>query len=506
MFLRVGNTGLILAPGSAPRLYSFGAAPPPPPPPEGLTHTVSATYVDSSGVVQDVAFSPASNPGITIPQYAHLRLSASGCLSVETDADTELEAWSALGHSWDSGEGLSGTWQYGGGDRNLVDHDPINAHVYTTAGTFTLRHWARDSAGRQSLASLTVTVTARSGGTLITEGGSWPTWVSNTVYRLAAGTNHTAKGAINLSGLHNVVILKDGAESDPIVGTVNWHNVFVSNALQTRTRGCVLVGIDASNVSDGITGSLFCGSVFGRARQYNMGAAEWYWINQASTQTERDNIRRPRGNFFWSAGLVNSNSTNYCYIGESADFTSVDTDWEKTAGTSAEHVFRGWFRRLILRNSRFRSESGTALMSYNKLQGSNNGTTLDVWPADDRLGVWNGAIFRPVAGQYVLSRNVYGASGANNSVGTNIEVMPENNEALPAQAIEMASVNNNVWFVSSFVGLSVAFHGRNMRYFNNRLTLGAGGEVPYVTSLRPVRVPAGWDGPYITTAPPVVIK
>jgi hypothetical protein len=200
---------------------------------------------------------------------------------------------------------------------------------------------------------------------------------------------------------------------------------------------------------------------------------------------------------------MNSNGTNYVFINEVKNLIGRNVDFNKTAGDTGSHVFRGWYDGLDLSSCRFRS--AVSLMSYNKIQGAENGSTFDVWPSDDTMGPWNGSLNRPVCRKIALRKNVYGASGSNNSVGTNIEIMPENNDAAPDQAIEMSSVEDNVWYVTSFVGMNVSFDGRFHQYYNNKLNLGAGGETPYSTNFRTNRIPPGWEGPYLNLARPVVV-
>lgn len=470
----------------------------------GLTHTVTVEYVDGSGVKQTATATPDAGAAITLPLGSPVWIDATASRSTETNADTEGEAWTGLGHRIDSGEALGGTWSLSGAAKDVVTGPGVAGHVYTTAGTFTLRHWLRDSAGRQSFADFTVTVPSLAAGTDINTGGSWPTWASNTVYNLASGTDHTAKGAINLSGLHNVVIRKTGSGADPIVGAVNWHTVNISASAQSRTRGCRLIGIDAASVNESSVGSLYCAIVGGRCRSYETSADQYYWENEASTQTQKDNICRVRGLALWNCGEINSNSSNYVLIFSAKNLTARNVDFRKTTGDSGQHVFRGWFDGLDLRHNRFRSS--VALMSYNKITGADNGATFDAWPANDTLGVWNGALYQPVCRKIVLAGNVYGASGSNTPAGQDVELCPENDDApSPDQAVEMAALEDNVWYAASTSGLDAWFSGRNIAYVNNKANLGAGGEISYTPNARLNRTPSGWNGPYVTSARPVVV-
>jgi hypothetical protein len=496
-FFKIGEVGIALGGG----LYTIdlstgggGVA--------GLTHTVTVEYVDGSGVKQTATATPDAGASITVPLGSPMWLDATASRSTETNADTEGEAWTSLGNRFDSGEALGGTWSLSGAAKDVVTGAGVAGHVYTTAGTFTLRHWLRDSAGRQSFADFTVTVPAMAAGTDINTGGSWPTWASNTVYNLAAGTDHTAKGAINLNGLHNVVIRKTGAGADPLVGAVNWHTVNASDVAQSRTRGCRLIGIDAASVNESSVGSLYCAIVGGRCRSYETSADQYYWENEAATQTAKNNICRPRGLTLWNCGEINSNSSNYVLIFTAKNFTARNVDFRKTTGDSGQHVFRGWYEGLDFRHNRFRASVATS--SFNKITGADNVSAMDAWPADDTLGVWNGALYQPVCRKIVLGGNVYGASGGTTPSAQEIECCPENDVGASGdQALELIAIEDNIFFQTTDV--QVWFSGRHMQHYNNKYNMGAGAEVPYSYDVRLLRTPSGWEGPYPNSARPVVV-
>lgn len=502
--LRVGDIGVLYMPGgfqladlSAPTGGGSGSV-------AGLTHSITVEYVDGSGNLQTATATPDTPASITLPLGSPMWRDATACLSVETNADTEGEAWMALGHRFDSGEALGGTWSLTGAARDVVTGAPVAGQVYTTAGTFTHRHWVRDSAGRQSYADITVTVPSLAAGTDIATGGSWPAWASNTVYNLAAGTDHSAKGAINWTGLHNVVLRKTGSGADPIVGTVNVHATGRSTTAQTRTRGCRTIGIDVGSVDEGRMGSLYFAVVQGRCRRYEPAATQYFWENEASTQTEKDNIRFARGMTLWDCGEINSNSTNYVSIDTAKNFTARNVDFRKTTGDSGQHVFRGWFEGLDMQYCRLRASASSS--SYMKITGADNGTTFDSWPADDKLGIWNGALYRPVCNRIAICNNIFGASGNGEPTAQDIEICPENDvEGEPRQAITLATLDDNIWYVASAENVNAYFGGSFIHRHNNKSNLGAGGEMSYVDGTRYNRVPAAYQGPYGTSARPVVV-
>lgn len=497
-FFKIGSVGISFGAMSKAFEFSGGGLPT-----DGLTHTMTIQYVDASGVLQTVVATPSSATVISVPLGSPIFFDSTASTSVDAISDSEGESWVTTTHRYDTGEGLSGTWSLTGANKNVIIGAGILGHVYTTPGSFTFRDWFRDASLRQSLLNVTINVSDLAAGTDIAVGGSWPTFVSNTVYNLAAGTDHTSKGSLNLNGLHNVVIRKTGSGADPIVSQVNWHTANISSSVEARTRGCRLIGID-SRVSESSVGSLYCSIVNGRCRQYDTSADEYFWDNEAVGQTQKDNIYRTRGLALWNCGEINSNSSNYVLIFAAKNVVARNVDFHKTTGDAGQHVFRGWFDTLDLRLNRFRSS--VPLMSFNKITGADNGTTFDVWPSTDRIGVWNGVKYLPVCRKITINGNIYGASGSVTPTGQDIEICPENDDApSPDQAIEMASLESNVWYTASTSGVDAWFSGRYIQYFNNKVNLGAGGEISYNTNARVNRTPPSFQGPYTNADRPVVV-
>lgn len=502
-FFRIGDTGFIINAGfplSSIALASGGGGGSV----AGLTHSITVEYVDGSGVLQTATATPDAPASITLPLGSPMWRDATACRSVETNADTEGEAWMALGHRFDSGEALGGTWSLTGAARDVVTGAPVAGQVYRTAGTFTHRHWVRDSAGRQSFADITVTVPALAAGTDIPVGGSWPTLVNGGVYNLAAGTDHFAKGFADFTGLHNVVFRKVGEGADPIIAGITLHATGRSTTAQTRTRGCRTIGIDVGAVNEGRMGSLYCAVVQGRCRLYEPSDPKYYWENEATTENEKNNIRFSRGMTLWDCGEINSNSTNYVSIDTAKNFTARNVDFRKTTGDSGQHVFRFWGEGLDIQYCRLRASSSSS--SYMKITGEDNGAVFDAWPSDDRRGLYGGALYRPVCRKIAICHNIFGASGNGEPTAQDIEICPENDvNGEPHQAIELASLEDNVWFITSATNVNAFFGGRYIQRFNNKSNLGAGGEMSYVDGTRYNRVPAAYQGPYGTSARPVVV-
>lgn len=502
-FLRYGDVGLIIKEGFAISAIALaaggggGATP-------GLTHTITAETVNPAGTLVTATATPDAPAALTVGLGVPLWFDATASRSVATDADTEGEAWMGLGNRFDSGEALSGTWALTGASKNVVTGPGIAGHVYTTEGTFTYRHWLLDSAARVSFADFTFTVPSLGAGTDIAVGGAWPTLVDGGVYNLAAGTDHSAKGDVDWTGLHNVVFRKVGVGADPIISGIKLHNTGRSDVVQTRTRGCRTIGIDVGTVNEGRTGSLYCAVVQGRCRVYEPSATQYQWENEAATQNEKNNIRNPRGFALWDCGVMTSNSTNYVLIHVAKNLIARNVDFHKTTGDGGQHVFRFWGDGLDFRHNRFRSSVATT--SFNKITGADSGSTTNAWPSDDTLGPWDGALYWPVCDRIALVGNVYGAAGSTLPGAQDIEICPENDVgASPAQPIKRAAFENNVWQQATTTGADIWMGGSYIHYENNKVNLGAGGEIAYTTGVRYNRVPVAFQGPYDSTARPVVV-
>lgn len=501
--LRTGTTsqGLLFtaASASAVTFQSVG-------PTEGLTISVVAEYVDTDGDLQTATADSSTTPTISGVAPFYVWFDVSGSRSVSTDANTEGKAWTNMGYRFDSGEGIAGNWSLTGLPKNVVEGAPVFGHLFTEAGSHVSTFWVRDSEGRQGSVTVNMNISAPGAGVDVAEGGSWPTITDNMVLNLAAGSNHSGKGTLNLSGRYGVRIRKTGVGAGPIVSRINWDNRFVESSPVARTRNCSIQGINVPVVGESPIGSLYCSLVDhpGTVRHAAESLTYW-WETGTTTENQKNNIRYSRGTCWWNINEMVSDPDNggYVLIWGAKNCTFRNVDFNKTVGLNNSHVFRGGEDGFDMRYNRFRVATQT--MSYNKIQGWNNGSTFDTWSPEDRVGVWNGAQYQYVCRKMAVEHNIYGAAGSNNTVGTNIEVLPENNDLEPAQAIEMISVANNIWYTASWVGMNNSFSGRNLYFYNNKLNLGAGTETPYDTGERPNRIPSGWDGPYVNAARPVVV-
>jgi hypothetical protein len=501
MLLRPSGSdhGLLLA-RTAPYLRSINlAAAAPPPPPTGLDLQVIAEWVDADGVKQTATAD--NNGSITITGLAPLRVwfDASGSRSdSEDDAST---AWTSMNYRFDMGEATGETWSLTGDSKDVYEGAPAIGHVYEEPGTFTKVLTVRSTSGLQGSLSITVEVGARGAGTDVALGGSWPTMVSGGVYNLANG-DHSAKGQIPWNGMHNVLV-RAQAGATPTVSNQYWDSRGITDSVLSRTRACAFQGITIPKLYDGLSGSLYCSVVGGHLERYEGEPIGWYFANQSSTENERNNLRYPRGLALWDCGvMVSRGGDHYVHIGSSKNFTLRNVDLNKTSGDTGQHVFRGQLNSLDIRSCRFRVASGASTQAYIKVHGFDN-STFDEWHADDRYGVWNVGAYNYVAEKISINGCILGASGSNNSVGSNFELMPENNDSgPPPQGVRYVSVERVNWYATS--GQGIGMSGQAFQYHDNKHNLGAGSEVSYYTNNRPNRTPAGWGG-YVNSARPTIV-
>jgi hypothetical protein len=97
------------------------------------------------------------------PSLVANRTSGVAPLAVVFDAwGTTSTASSKPGHEcffhWNYGEPTLGNWEYSGKSKN-TDRGPVGAHVYETAGTYTVTLYVQDPDGTTSSATTTITVT-----------------------------------------------------------------------------------------------------------------------------------------------------------------------------------------------------------------------------------------------------------------------------------------------------------------------------------------------------------
>lgn len=125
-----------------------------------------------------------------------------------------------------------GTWAYSSKPKGNQIGGPVAAHVYETPGTYTASVRAQLPNGQYQDRFVTVVVEdpdtywttgGRSTVTISTTTGAWSTWASNTRYLLTAGLDYTARGAINIRDIQNVLVARTGSGADPIVSNLRFN-------------------------------------------------------------------------------------------------------------------------------------------------------------------------------------------------------------------------------------------------------------------------------------------
>lgn len=343
-FYRINGQGLAIS-SSGVFAIDLGS-----PPPSGeITPELRVEFVDGSGNLQSVVVeSGVTSITGTAPFMMHLDASgtrlptayaAQGAITNE-----EAYAWLMGGYRLNSGEGIAGTWQFGGGDINEHTGAPIFGHVFTQTGTHTVRLKIRDALANEQTVSFTVTVNAPAAPTIIeTSAGSWPAWVSGTHYALRAGGDYTSFGAIDLRERHNIIISKTGAGADPIVSEFRPDGRNVINAPEASwslSRGNRTLDIDVGVFAEGGVQFIHCGVVRGRCRTFREGIKDFYYDNDTFNADTRSSVRRARGLFLWRCGVMETGSSNYVMIGGARHRHIADVDFVMTTSVGSVAVLR----------------------------------------------------------------------------------------------------------------------------------------------------------------------
>jgi hypothetical protein len=466
---------------------------PPAPDPEGIEASLLVEYIDQSGNQQRTTVASGSTT-ITGTAPFLVGFDATASRSESEGCDTVFGAFHLMGYRFNFGEGLGGNWPIVATPLDEYLGAPITHYAFTEIGSHTVRMRAKDPDDREQTITLTVVVEDPGAGTNISEGGSWPTWASNTVYNLAAGTDHSAKGNIDLNGLHNVLIRKTGEGADPIVSNFRPDARTLSGSSITQTKHCRLWGVDCASMTWGAHGHLYCGVIEGRCRTLGWAPGEYQWDHDVDTEQKALNLRWPRGCFFWRCGEINANAGGHIIITSGRSMVFRGVDLHKNSGGSGTHLMRGIYDRLDI--SHCRVWSTATVVTYMKIQGGGGG---DDWPENDVVGIWG--VGREILGtKYCnIRENQFGVSGDTNPDG-NVQFEPESNDTeLPDQYASISCYEDNVWFEATQAGANISLGGRSLMARNNLLNMGAGSNHGVTTSFNPNRIPDGWDGPYITS-------
>lgn len=474
-----------------------------------ITPSMTVEYVDASGTFQTASVASDGSTSISgiAPFLVHFDAKASrGALS---NNNTAWGAWNNLGFRLNYGEARGGTWPHG--QNNSRDEDfgaPIWGHVYETVGTHTTRLRVRDTNGAESTLPLTVNVAAPPAATIIEPGaGSWPTWVSGTHYQLRAGANYTSFGTLNLRRVHNVLISKIDAGADPIVGQVSIGDETVSDlsSARDRTRHVRLLNIDISRYYNGIYGGLHCGAVNGRVRRAGTSNPRFSYEWQATTPTQRGQIRYPRGFFLYNTGLM-SEFEHDGYAMAAGIYRGMHSQgvlFQRPASSSAGsfgHVIRDTHHVSSFRNCQiFGVPSAGPFTHYFKAQADgviewSDGANGDLIGPVAGGPTFDGGGLKPANTFVVLESLRLGAVGEQAPNAAALTISPQNADPIGDELHDFVTVENIVFDRSS--GGDMFLGGSNLTIRNARHSLGTGSYVGVTSSFRLERVPDDRDGPY----------
>lgn len=479
--------------------------------PDGLTLQLAARYVDYDGNRQVAVADNTTIPTIYGVAPFQVWFDGTASVSVATTANTPGKAILGLNSRFNSGEGLGGTWSLTGGARDILEGPgAYNCHVFTTPGTHRVASTRVDYEGRQGTIYMDVVVVAPTVNVVdVAEGGSWPALSNHMVIRLAAGSDHTSKGALNLNGYNDIKVVKHGVGADPIVTAINFDTRNIVHTATTRTRNCSIDGINAGSIGESSIGPLHC-TVLNLSNPfiYNTSGLAWDWqVNLDNSDiTARNNMAYTRGLAFWNCtGGMESRGDFYVYITQARDVCVRNTRLLKDLGNSGQHVLRGDYHGLDLAHSLLLASADAS--SAIKLTGFENDDEPDEWDEEfDRYGVAStGVLYKPLAQKLMVKHNIIGAPGADNFTGLVCEALPENDEiSSPNQASEMVVFYGNRR--ASNTATALWMRGKDTMEYDNRINNGAGDSFGVAIDQRGNRVDPTRDGPnHVNVAPPEFI-
>lgn len=496
--------------------------PPPPPPPSGaVTPALTLSYLDGDGVRHRTPVIDGVTT-ITGPAPFSVTFDAGGSLSTASDANTADLAFVNLKYLFNFGENRGTTWATTGRPTDTERGGPVAGYTFETVGTHQPAVQVTNSLGQQSTITCTVVVTALGAGTDMTP-DVLPAFVNGGVYNAPAGGTWPNIGS-HLNGLHNVTIRKVGSGADPYFPEVNLESRNEPDGTVTRTRGIRFLGCDVGKVTCGNLGFDYCSFTNGWVRCVELptwySAAEQAYSNRDTrTPDQGRNVRTPRGLFLQSTGVLGqpAGSDYVMFVDGLQELHLRGVTLRKTTG--GQHILRGVLYRSSIRNC-IEEATGETPTSINKLQGwdctlglslpSNTGTP-DEWPEDDTVVAFNpvapGGDGKPnrmlglPSWMVCWSDCILGPAGTSQPT-TNFGVGPENNiPDQPAQGAGRIAVDHcysgftTPWYEPSATGKAIRFDYRYGGPDGTQFTVAEG-------THQPLRVPAGWDGPYFTGVRP----
>lgn len=508
-FYRIPQAGsddvLLLISPTGVRAGTVAAAPEPPT--GEIVPLVIAEYVDTAGVFHTTAVTSGSTTinGVA-PFMMHIDASGSrfptAFAAQSSITDEDAYAYLMGGYRINYGEGLGGTWPFGGVSRDEDTGPPIFGRVFTTVGNHLVRIKMRDTIGNEQTVSFNVNVTAPAAPTIIeTSAGGWPTWVSGTHYALRAGENYTSFGVIDLREKHNIIISKTGTGADPRIGAFlpdgRW-SIDAPEESWVLTRGVRTLDIDVGVFDEGGPQALHVGVIRGRCRTFTGGSMEYFYDHNAPTNNARSSIRQTVGMFFWDCGEIVRGASNYVMIGFAGHrhIIGCDLHMDTPAGASVS-VMRTYDHESSIRHCHFRNSTQDGQMqTWIAMIGMSGGLSYPDYvaiPWQAQIGASDGSGFLKVINRKHCVHNcIFGRPA----------------DPWPNAAAAIGGTANTSW-ISELYGIEDSFinkneptnYGQNQNvvtaghyHFRRNVKYATGGDLSLTTT--PPIDPA-WNGPYL---------
>lgn len=406
-------------------------------------------------------------------------------------SNSNLDTFRELGYHFTFDDPSSGTWKHSGKSKNSQIGGPIAAHVFESAGTYTVQVRAQDSEGNFSDQSIVITVTdpnevyggtdtvvisrnsdtsgAPSGAILLTNQTNWPQWESGKRYLLMPGQDFTSFGDIDINQVQDIQIGKNGSGIDPIVwqidverGSASVNNWAARIAISDLNSHEVNIPNSAEDIY----------IIRGTNTKFYVGSTVKHWTNNGS-QEQRDNLIWPSNIFMYEATNTAPTSGFNSWI-LSTGFTMLGTE---LANPPQHNIRPAYLVNAFIAHNLFynaaRAKHNLKLHSEGILENENEPLVKNSQESASR---W-----------VVVADNVLG-NGSAQSNGWAITVDPQNNTR--GEGVQDVIVENNN-FKSDF-NVETVLGGRRLTERGNSSV----GEYKTITSQNVSALPPSWDGPY----------
>lgn len=485
-----------------------------------IAASLIAKHLDTSGAVQSPNVS-AGGQTITVDAPAYMLFDMSETRTDVAGGTDKIGALLNIGYLTDFGTAEAGNWAWGGPDgprpRRYERGQPRAARVYSEPGTYTHRARIRNSEGDELTITNTIIVrdpaVSMTTQTILVSAGAWPVLQSNRCYLLEPGGDYTGFGALDTTGLVNVVFTVSGAGANAQIGqwTIDRRTEGEMGSAITRTRGVRLDRINTTAIRYGLPGFDWCsisrapsqitsyGPLFSQGQAFNDA------VTFSRGETVANNIRYPIGWCAYDAGEFRSYGSFVLFSTSGTEEAWIGCDLHKNDGDGGGQVFRGRWYRAIFRHNRLRNTGSST--GYGRFEGGEcraaNGDLPDEWRSDARAGDYvGGFLYGYPAQDNIAEENQYGASGAT-TPAAGIGTGPENNLVGQPKQSQRYCVfeNNSVFGTVMGTSLNGASFGGGLHIGARVLKyLGNGADVSIDTSNPNTnRLPPGENGPYINT-------